>query len=214
MTANGGSVDLTPRTLPTANTSEVTIAQWTIPQWKHMMKHQTGWDALLDGVSEKVATQALGVLAHPDKDAREVACKLVKVLGIDAYGDHASDAVAVLRALETSDPDRGVRAAAKDAAEALAEAIETRAVRAEFPWSTSYDGKAAPQALAALDDDRAAVRRRVYAWWTCVWDVPDTIRTKVAAKLQLVITSESDDQIRTLAEEALEHLRELDQNER
>ncbi len=122
--------DLTARKSPKAKQGELTIGGFTIAQWKHEMKYDGDWSVLLDGASEQTAAAALEALAHEDWDVREVACRLVDVMSIYGYpDDKASDALARLRAVATSDSHKKVRTAAQKAAHELAEAIETRDVR-------------------------------------------------------------------------------------
>lgn len=97
MTSDGAErVDLTPRKAPVAAPGELTVGQWTIAQWKHVMT-QPEWSVLLDGASEETAANALAALTHADPQVRAVACKLVEVIGVRGYRDRASHVVAILR---------------------------------------------------------------------------------------------------------------------
>lgn len=188
MDGGRGTVDLTPHKAPEAKAGEQKIGSWTIRQWKHMIEHESDWTVLLDGAGEAAAKEVLANLDDKQADVRAVACNLLRAIGYIGdsgfgLGKLASSTLERLRDLAARDPEAKVRAAATETADDLAESIQMYAIRAEFPWMSNYTETGLEPALAALDDEREAVRSYVVSWWMCAWEVPEPIGRQVEKKL-------------------------------
>ena len=120
-------VDLTPIAFPKRKPGEATIAGWTVAELTHMIEHETDWKLLLEGAGEERAGEAVDALDNPDATVRRLACELVDGFGIYELRGRAPGAVERLRVLARNDPDDGVRAAAQEAHDTLAESLERRA---------------------------------------------------------------------------------------
>lgn len=212
-TCDGGSgaVDLTPHKTPDAKVGDPKIGQWTIEQWLHMAAHDSDWSILLDGAGEERATQVLGYLDDKRADVRELACKMLRAIGYIGecefgLGKLAFSTLERLRDVAQRDPDAKVRAAAAAFADDLAESLVTYEVRAEFPWINNYHPDALEPALAALDDDREAVRDHVVWWWSNAWEVPEPLGRKVEKKLEALLAGATKN-VRHDIERALANVR-------
>lgn len=117
-------VDLTPVMFPTRQPGERTIAGWTLAQLTHMIESGSDWHVMLEGSGEENAGQAIAALDDPDAAVRKIACELVYGLGVFELGRRAAEAVERLFVLSCDDPDEGVRAAAQEAHEELADHLE------------------------------------------------------------------------------------------
>jgi hypothetical protein len=198
MDGGRGTVDLTPHKAPDAKAGEQTIGRWTVRQWQHMIEHDSDWSILLDGAGEDAAKEVLAILDDKKAAVREVACNLLRAIGYIGdcefgLGTLAPSTLERLRGLAARDPDAKVRAAAKKTADDLSESLEMYAIRAEFPWINNYTEKGLEPALAALDDEREAVRSYVVSWWMCAWEVPKPIGRKVEKKLVALLANAKRD---------------------
>jgi hypothetical protein len=198
---------LVPEKSPDAKPGELTLARWTIAQWLYLMR-SSDWSVMIDGAGDETVTEVLAALDHRDAKVRAVACKLVGAMGTYSLKQRGNACVARLGALAAGDPDKRVRAEAKQVAADLAEQIEREAIRAEFPWITNFRSDAVTTALAALDDPRPAVRLEVASWFAHAWELTASVRRKALVKLTRLAERATDKSTRQVLRGAIERMGE------
>jgi hypothetical protein len=212
MLGGGVIVDLTPRREPNAKERGLKLCGSTIGQWQHMIEHTSNWGVLLDGTGAAHGRALLAATGDARADVRAVACTLLGAIGYVGksefgLGEVANAALQRVRELALVDPDAKVRAAANETGESLAESIEKHVVYEEFPWLANFSTTALAPAVAALDDERAAVRAHVVLWWRIASEFPKAIGTRVEEKLTRMLSGAKDTREQKSIELALAHVR-------
>ena len=127
MSATASSVDaeaLTPRKMPEAKKDELRLGKLTVAQWKHMIAHDSLDVSVVLDSSEATINAVLAALSNPSGDARAVAARLASVFSMRDLGERFAPTLTKLEQMAASDPDAGVREAARKGHEYLHEWLE------------------------------------------------------------------------------------------
>ncbi|MBX7080936.1 MAG: hypothetical protein K1X88_17185 [Nannocystaceae bacterium] len=179
--------------------ASVTIAGFTVEQWKQHMDEDEDWTERLEDAPDARVAEVVAALDHADADVRGLACNLAYALGVEGLRGHAEAAVERLANLSRSDPKPKVKSRARVVHETLAADLQRAAIRRELPWLGAWDPAAVPAAIAALQDPREAVRVQVYLWWSNAGTVPASARGDAATALRRAAERETDATARHLA---------------
>lgn len=190
-----------------ASGSSVTIAGFTVAEWKKHMDTDEDWTERLEHANDTSVREVVGALDHEDVEVRGLACNMVYAIGIEALGTHAQATVDKLAALAERDSKPKIRNRARVVHEGLAGELERATIRRDLPWLAEYSEAAVPKAVAAIDDARAPVRLQVYLWLANAGAIPADARATLATKLGAQIERETDDVTRRAAEIALAHVK-------